>query len=110
MRRILPICGLLVALGGCMSTSPPEYARGLDARDPRFNSAQCQDMRKQAASYDPNTVGQFAAGMAASPFGGVVASAENTRRKRFLTAMHQACSTRPVPDDIDPNKGVRPAF
>ena len=110
MFRVLPICGLLLALGGCMSTTPQDYARGLDARDARFNSAQCQDMRKQAAAYDPNTAGQFAAGMAASPFGGVVASAENTRRKRFLTAMHQACSSRPVPDDINPDMGVRPAF
>jgi hypothetical protein len=93
-----------------MSTSPQDYARGFDARDPRFNSVQCQDARKQAAAYDPNTVGQFAAGMAASPFGGVVASAENTRRKRFLTAMHQACSSKPVPDEIDPDKGIRPAF
>lgn len=105
-------CALTLVLAGC-TTSPAEYASKLPSQDPKWNTAQCQQMRSAAASYDANEkkTMSFAGGMVFGPYGVAIAMAgkqhQEKQRKLFARDMHLACSSQPLPRDLATVTGKR---
>jgi len=103
--RMLAVALLAVAAAGC-TTSPRDYALSLSPQDPKWQSAECTQMRTAAQTYG---VGQkpplsWGAGALLGPYGLAIAAAskdhQEKQRKRFARDMHLACSSRPVPKDL----------
>jgi hypothetical protein len=105
-------CVLALLVAGC-TTSPAEYSAKLPAQDAKWNTAECRKMRAAAATYDANekkTMG-VAAGMVFGPYGVAIALAgkeyKAKQRKLFVRDMHIACSSRPLPPDLQNLTGKR---
>ena len=107
---ITPLClGLLAA---CAS-SPDKYAASLPQQDPKWNTAECKEIRLKALEFD-HKIGQrvaigLASGLLLGPFGLPIAAASdaerNEARRMFNREIHIRCSSKPIPKDLqDPPK------
>lgn len=92
---------LALAAAGCGSTSPTDYARSMPSQDPKWMSAECQQMRADAATYQSREKPASMALVALGPYGmGILAAAKDhqeKKRQEFVRDMHLACSSQPLP-------------
>ena len=96
---------LLLALAGC-TTPPAEYAGALPRQDPKWNSPQCVTMRATAQNYEAGRKQPmpWTTGLLLGPYGLGIAAAshehQEKQRKRFVRDMHLACSSAPLPQNL----------
>jgi hypothetical protein len=104
----------LLAVAGC-TTSPRDYAAALSPQDPKWQSPECIEMRTAAQTYG---AGQkpplsWGAGALLGPYGLAIAAAskehQEKQRKRFARDTHLACSSRPVPKELEVAVDLPPA-
>ncbi|MDI6029095.1 hypothetical protein QBK99_23265 [Corticibacterium sp. UT-5YL-CI-8] len=100
-------------LAGCASTtSPAVYASSLSSQDPKWSTAECQEIRARASSYEANEKQTLSWGGALlfGPYGLGMAAAgkehQTKQRKLFRREMHMRCSSQPLPRDL---QNVQPA-
>lgn len=95
---------LALAASGCTSTSPTDYARSMAPQDPKWMSAECQQMRADAAAYQSRERPASMALLALGPYGmGILVAAkehQEKKRQEFVRDMHLACSSRPLPANL----------
>lgn len=97
---------LAAALAGC-TTPPAQYAATLPQQDPKWASPECAEFRAAAASYEATEKKpmNMALGIALGPYGlGLAAASREGRekqRKIFKREMHLACSSRPLPAELN---------
>jgi hypothetical protein len=95
----------LLVLAGC-TTPPAEYAGALPRQDPKWNSPQCVTMRAAAQNYETGRKQpmSWTTGMLLGPYGLGIAAAskehQEKQRKRFVRDMHRACSSAPLPKNL----------
>ena len=95
----------LLAVSGC-ATPPAEYAGTLSARDPRWLSPECIQIRASAASDEANRAKPLNMGTALllGPYGLGLAAAsrEHQQKQRRLLAreVHLRCSSLPLPEHL----------
>lgn len=107
MKNSIIAAAVLVALAGCTPT-PQKYASTLKVTDPKFNSAECKQIRLEALNFDDKVGGRMAIGAASGlllgPFGLPLAAAadhaQEEKRKAFAREMHLRCSSTPLPDKL----------
>lgn len=100
------LVGLLV-LGAC-APKPQIVAEKLDRIDPKYDSAECQAMRKKALDYDDKLGGRMAIGVASGlllgPFGIPLAAMADANqdqiRRAWSRELWQACSSQPLPKNL----------
>ncbi|SMH50866.1 hypothetical protein [Mesorhizobium australicum] len=108
VKRAVPAaaCLLALAIAGC-TTSPARYAASLPQQDPKFHSPQCFEMRARAANYEAGRKPpmSWATGALMGPYGLAIAAAskehQEKQRRLFARDMHLACSSRPLPRELD---------
>lgn len=98
---------LAATLAGCASTtSPAVYATSLSSQDPKWSTAECQEIRARASSYEANEKQTLSWGGALifGPYGLGMAAAgkqhQAKQRKLFRREMHMRCSSKPLPRDL----------
>jgi hypothetical protein len=107
MKKTALIVAGLAVLAGCTPT-PQKYAGTLTVTDPKFNSADCKQIRLEALSFDDKVGGRVAIGLASGillgPFGLPIAAAadasQEDKRKAFAREMHLRCSSTPLPKNL----------
>ncbi len=89
-------------LAGCTST-PTDYAATLSKQDPKWMSAECQEIRATAANYKEQKV-NWAAGALIGPYGLAIVAAgkehQEKQRVKLAREMHLACSSQPLPKNL----------
>jgi hypothetical protein len=103
MRLLILIFPLII--GGC-APKPQLYAETLASTDPKYNSAECREIRLRALGYDDKTTERAVTGLALGlflgPFGLPIAAAvdanQNQERRMFAREVHLRCSSQPLPD------------
>jgi len=107
MKRALAGATLFVAMtaAGCAS-SPVNYTATLSTQDPKWQSPQCVEARKQASDYsvrEKQHMG-WGGGLLFGPYGiGLVTAIkehERKERKQHARQIHLQCSSQPLPDDL----------
>ena len=115
MKKLVVIAVSLAVLSSCTPT-PQKYAGTLTVTDPKFNNAECKEIRLQALNYDDKVGGRMAIGLASGillgPFGLPLAAAadasQEEKRKAFAREMHLRCSSTPLPKNLE-EKPSRPS-
>ncbi|MFA6157585.1 hypothetical protein [Mesorhizobium sp.] len=102
--RIALSVALAATLAGC-ATSPVDYGTSLSPQDPKYASPECQQARTAAADYSAREKTHPGwAFVALGPYGlGILAAtkeAEQKQRKLFARAVHQQCSSLPLPKEL----------
>jgi hypothetical protein len=84
------------------------YSQNLPVSDPKYDTAECKEIRLRALSYD-DKVGErvavgFASGLLLGPFGLPIAAAadaeRNQARQAFSREVHERCSSAPMPPNL----------
>jgi hypothetical protein len=96
---------------------PDKYAGTLQTTDPKWESADCKQIRVAALSYDDKVGGRMAIGVASGlllgPFGLPLAIAadanQEEKRKAFTREVHLRCSSLPLPKSLEEKKPVKKA-
>ncbi|MVA33667.1 hypothetical protein [Agrobacterium vitis] len=108
MRKTICVLAALGALAGCTAT-PDRYAASLSNKDPKWETAECKEIRLKALEFD-NKVGSrvaigLATGLLLGPFGLPIAAASDAEReqarKMFAREIHLRCSSLPVPKNLE---------
>lgn len=98
-------CLYAAALTGCV-TPPAEYAAALAPHDPKWQSPECNEMRTAAMTYEAGRKKpmSWTTGLLLGPYGLGIAVAgrehQEKQRKLFVREMHLACSSRPLPREL----------
>lgn len=116
LRKIICVLATLGALAGCTST-PDRYAASLSNKDPKWETAECKEIRLKALEFD-NKVGSrvaigLASGLLLGPFGIPIAAASDAEREEarrmFAREIHLRCSSLPLPKNLEvkPDEGKK---
>lgn len=113
-KRILFIV-IPMALAGCAS-KPQHFTGQLDTSDVKYKTKECSDIRLKALDYDDKVGTRVAIGLASGlllgPFGLPIAVAadanQNSEREAWNREIHQRCSSKPLPEALDPNRKPPP--
>jgi hypothetical protein len=107
MKNIVLLSAAAALLCAC-APKPANYASQLSVQDPKWESAECREIRLAALTYD-DKVGQrmaigLASGLLLGPFGIPIAAAadaeQDEQRKLFSREVHLRCSSTPLPDNL----------
>lgn len=106
----------LVVVAGCTST-PDKYASTLSTKDPKWETADCKDIRLAALQYDDKVGSRAAVGIASGlllgPFGIPIAAAadasQEEKRKSFAREVHLRCSSTPLPENLREKPPAKPS-
>ena len=95
---------LAATVSGC-ATSPVDYGASLSNQDPKWASPACQQARIDASDYAARekthpgwgfvVLGPYGLGLAAA-----IKEHEQEQRKLFAREVHLACSSLPLPKDL----------
>jgi hypothetical protein len=112
-RALMTACALcLLALAGCTTAAPRDYAASLPRHDPKWQSPECARMRTAAMTYGEGKRPplSWGAGALLGPYGLALAAAgkdhQEKQRKLFARDMHLACSSQPLPKELDISPGA----
>lgn len=103
---------LAAALAGCTTPTgaPADTAAALSQDDPKWSSPACQTVRAEAAAYTEANM-RWEAGALLGPYGlGMVAAGKQhqaKQRKLFARDLHLACSSRPLPPELNVDPAVK---
>lgn len=108
MRRSVLALSICLVVAGC-TMQPDKYAGTLSTKDPKWESADCKQIRLAALSYDDKVGGRMAIGIGAGlllgPFGIPIAAAadanQEEKRKAFTREVHLRCSSLPLPKNLE---------
>ena len=104
---LVALVGAVVA--GCTST-PKDYAANLSTQDPKWMSAECQEIRTKAADYKEQKV-NWAAGALIGPYGLAIVAAGKEHQEKQRVAMareiHLRCSSQPMPKKLEPRPAAQ---
>lgn len=112
--NLLVVCS--IALAGC-APKPQMYAETLPSDDPKWKTPECLSIREKAFGYDDKVAERAVAGLALGlflgpfglPFAAAADSAQNEERRAFAREVHMRCSSKPVPEALEPTKPTKPA-
>ncbi|MDX0487228.1 hypothetical protein GOL41_17150 [Sinorhizobium medicae] len=113
--RIFMIAAVGLVLAGC-TTTPDRYAAQLPHDDPKYNTAECKEIRLKALEFD-NKVGSrmaigIASGLLLGPFGIPIAAAADAERedarRLFAREVHLRCSSKPLPKNLEIKPPAKP--
>ncbi|RFC67899.1 MULTISPECIES: hypothetical protein [Mesorhizobium] len=95
---------LICILPGC-ATSPTDYVAGLSQQDPKWQTPECEKMRKAALDYDAGEQRIYwSAGAVLGPYGLGLAAAgkehQAKERKQLDREIHLQCSSQPFPKEL----------
>lgn len=114
--RLIMIAAVGLVLAGC-TTTPDRYAAQLPQDDPKYNTAECKEIRLKALEFD-NKVGSrvaigLASGLLLGPFGIPIAAAADAERedarRTFAREVHLRCSSQPLPKNLEVKPPARPS-
>jgi hypothetical protein len=101
---------MAVLVAGCTS-APTKYTASLSMKDPKWQSAQCQEIRAEAANYKEQKV-SFASGALLGPYGLALAAAgkehQEKKRRQLAREMHMRCSSQPLPRELRADPMAKP--
>jgi len=93
---------LAAMVAGCTSV-PADYAATLSTQDPKWQSPQCEQVRREALTYKERQL-RWSGGLLLGPYGlGIVAAGKEhqaKQRKLIAREMHMRCSSRPLPKHL----------
>ena len=104
--RFATLVAVAATVAGC-ATSPVDYGASLSPQDPKWASPQCQQARMDASNYAAREKEHpgWGFGVLLGPYSmGLVASIkehEQKQRKLFAREVHLACSSLPLPKDLE---------
>lgn len=102
-ERLLGVLAML-AVAGCTTTQPSEYAAALSTKDPKWRSSECKQIRADAANYKPGETISVPASLLLGPYGLGMAMAgkehQAKKRKQLARDMHVKCSSQPLPQSL----------
>ena len=106
MRILLIMAIAALGLVGC-AQNPKEVSKNYTS-DVKYNTANCQAMRRKALDYNDRVLGRMGTGLALGVFLGpfgipLVAAgdiAQNNERKAWSREVHLACSSEPLPEAL----------
>lgn len=99
----------MLAVAGCTTTQPTDYAATLSTRDAKWRSPECAKIRADAASYEASEKETLSipAGLLLGPYGlGIAVAGKEHQaklRKQFARDMHMRCSSQPLPGHLQVN-------
>ena len=107
---LIAVGAMAVLVAGCTS-APTKYTASLSMKDPKWQSAQCQEIRAEAANYKEQKV-SFASGALLGPYGLALAAAgkehQEKKRRQLAREMHMRCSSQPLPRELQADPMAKP--
>jgi len=111
IRALTALC--LLALAGCTTAAPRDYAASLPQHDPKWQSPECAQMRSAAMTYGEGKRPplSWGAGALLGPYGLALAAAgkdhQEKQRQKFARDLHLACSSQPLPNELQVDPTVQ---
>ena len=96
----------VLAVAGCATQPPVDYATTLSAKDPKWRTQDCVRMRAAAANYQATEKETMSipAGLLLGPYGlGIAVAGKDhkaKKRRQFARDLHLKCSSQPLPADL----------
>jgi hypothetical protein len=108
---ILIWVGVVALMAAGCTTGPANYSAKLSMNDPKWRSAECQEIRAEAANYKEQKV-SYAAGALLGPYGLALAAAgkehQEKKRRQLARDMHMRCSSEPLPRELAKDPMAKP--